>query len=231
VWYLSVMPLAPGLRLGPYEILTPIGAGGMGEVYKARDIRLSRDVALKVLPPQVAGDADRLRRFEQEAQAAAALNHPNILAVHDIGREGDLYFIVSELLEGQTLRDLVRESALPVRKAIDYAAQVARGLAAAHERGIIHRDITPENLILTSDGRVKILDLGLAKVQPSTLAADASGTATVALTSVPGTVLGTVGYMSPEQIRGVAVDHRTDIFSLGLVLHEMLTGQRAFQGD
>jgi Tol biopolymer transport system component len=221
------MALAHGTRLGPYEITAAIGAGGMGEVYRARDTRLLRDVAIKVLPAAVARDADRLRRFEQEARATAALNHPNILAVYDVGRDGDVAFLVEELLEGGTLRDALT-AALPVRKVVDYAIQVANGLAAAHDKGIIHRDLKPENVFITRDDRVKVFDFGLAK----TLAPTAAATSTaLAGATEPGVVLGTVGYMAPEQVRGQAVDHRADIFSLGAVLYEMLTGARAFSGD
>ena len=222
------MSLAAGTRLGPYEILASIGAGGMGEVYRARDTRLKRDVALKVLPESVAADPDRLRRFRLEAQAASALNHPNILVVHDIGDERTPY-LVSELLEGQSLRERLREGKLSVAKAIDTARQTAAGLAAAHSKGITHRDIKPENLFLTRDGRVKILDFGLAKLR----AADGPSADNVTETQVtdPGSVVGTAAYMSPEQVRGKPVDHRSDIFSLGCVLYEMLAGKRAFHED
>ena len=222
------MSLAAGTRLGPYEILASIGAGGMGEVYRARDTRLKRDVALKVLPESFAADADRLRRFQLEAQTASALNHPNILVVHDIGHELAPY-LVSELLDGQSLRDRLREGKLSVAKAIDIARQTAVGLAAAHSKGITHRDIKPENLFLTKDGRVKILDFGLAKV---TTADRPTGDAvTETQVTNPGSVMGTASYMSPEQVRAKPVDHRSDIFSLGCVLYEMLSGRRAFHED
>ncbi len=230
------MPLSAGERLGPYEILAPLGAGGMGEVYRARDTRLGRDVAVKVLPASFAQDAERLRRFEQEARSAGALNHPNILAIHDIGSHDGSPYLVSELLEGQTLRERLTESPLPLRKALDFAVQIANGLGAAHEKGIVHRDLKPENLFLTGDGRVKILDFGLAKLSPLVPPADSSensptlASAAAPLTH-PGVVLGTVGYMSPEQVRGRAADHRSDIFSLGTILYEMVSGQRAFRGD
>jgi serine/threonine protein kinase len=219
-----------GIRLGPYEISAPLGAGGMGEVYRARDTRLGRDVAIKVLPSAFSADAERLQRFEQEARAAAALNHPNILAVFDIGAHDGAPYIVSELLEGETLREQI--SGLPVRKAIDYAVQIAHGLAAAHGKGIIHRDLKPENIFITTDRRVKILDFGLAKLTQ----AEPVATAVSALPTTPphtqvGVVLGTIGYMAPEQVRGLAADHRADIFAFGTILYEMLTGQRAFQGD
>jgi len=221
------MTLTAGARLGPYEILSAIGAGGMGEVYRARDSQLRRDVAIKVLPAAFSTDVDRLHRFEQEARAAAALNHPNILAVFDIGRDAGAPFIVSERLEGATLRDR-HAGPVPVRKAVAYAVAIARGLAAAHEKGITHRDLKPENLFITTDDHVKILDFGLAKLtgDPS----DASAIQTVVQTE-PGAILGTVGYMSPEQVRGLAADHRADLFALGVVLYELVSGQRAFRRD
>ena len=219
------MPLTAGARLGQYEIVSLIGAGGMGEVYRARDTRLARDVALKVLPESFSADADRLRRFEQEACAAGALNHPNVLVVHDFGSHGGAPFLVSELLEGTTLREHL-SGPLPVRKAIDYAVQIAAGLAAAHERGIVHRDLKPENLFVTRDGRVKILDFGLAKLVEPPDTADAAFTR--AANTNPGVVVGTAGYMAPEQVRGERIDHRSDIFSFGSVLYEMLYGTRPF---
>jgi serine/threonine protein kinase len=222
--------LNSGTKLGPYEVVGTLGAGGMGEVYRARDARLSRDVAIKVLPAAFSRDPDRLRRFEQEARATAALNHPNILAIFDIGNhEGSLY-VVTELLEGETLRQRIQAGSLPARKATDYALQIARGLAAAHDQGITHRDLKPENVFLTKDGRIKILDFGLAKLTPEKNTAGAD-TPTLALQTEPGLVLGTVGYMSPEQVRGKAADPRSDIFSLGAILYEMVSGKRAFQGD
>jgi serine/threonine protein kinase/WD40 repeat protein len=228
------MTIAPGRRLGPYEILSPIGAGGMGEVYKARDTRLGRDVAIKVLPASFTSDADRLRRFEQEARAVAALSHPNILAVHDIGTQDGNPYIVTELLDGRTLRDQLNDGALPVRKALDYATQISAGLAAAHGRGIVHRDLKPENVFCTKDGRVKILDFGLAKQSPSPAApsgATMSGATIPDAQTEPGLVMGTVGYMSPEQVRGATADQRSDLFSLGAILYEMLSGKRAFKRD
>ena len=224
------MNLTPGARLGPYEIVSPLGAGGMGEVYRARDSRLKREVALKVLPHAVSLDADRLRRFEQEALATAALNHPNILAVFDIGTNDGSPYVVSELLEGETLRERLRGGSIAARKVLDYALQIARGLAAAHEKGIIHRDLKPENLVLTKDGRVKILDFGLAKLTQAD-PGDHSSLPTMTHATEAGVVLGTAGYMSPEQVRGVAVDARSDIFSFGAILYEMLSGKRAFHGD
>ena len=224
------MALASGTKLGPYQIQSTIGAGGMGEVYRASDSRLGRDVAIKVLPSSFAADADRLSRFAQECRATAALNHPNILSIFDIGEDRTAPYIVSELLEGETLRERLREGAIPARKAIDYARQIANGLAAAHEKGITHRDLKPENLFITTDGRVKILDFGLAKLkQPE---ADESGDApTMQVATDAGMVMGTVGYMAPEQVRGKPADSRSDIFSFGAILYEMLSGKRAFHGD
>src|ERR1700727_2022962 len=193
------MALSPGSKVGPYEIVAPLGAGGMGEVYRARDSRLGREVALKVLPETFAKDADRLRRFEQEARAVAALNHPNILAIHDIGELNGAPYLVSELLEGHSLRVEMNNGALPTRRAVEYAAQIAQGLAAAHDKGIVHRDLKPENIFVTHDGRLKILDFGLAKLTRSETTADA---ATLASQTELGMVLGTVGYMSPEQGKG-----------------------------
>jgi serine/threonine protein kinase len=229
--------LTPGNRFGSYTIVAPIGAGGMGEVYRAHDARLGRDVAIKVLTRALSADPERLRRFEHEARAIAALNHPNILTVHEIGSDSPeafappVRFVVSELLEGDTLRDLLTDGPLPLKKAIDYAAQIVNGLAAAHAKGIVHRDLKPENLFVTRDGRVKILDFGLAKlneVDTVSSGAGASMLATRNFETAAGTVLGTVGYMSPEQLRGQNVDYRSDIFSFGAVLYEMLSGRRAF---
>jgi Tol biopolymer transport system component len=227
------MTLSTGTRLGPYEILSPIGAGGMGEVYKARDERLKRDVAVKVLPASYSQDADRLRRFEHEAQAAGGLNHPNIMAVYDLGSHEGAPYIVTELLEGETLRARLAGGAIPVRKAIDYAIQTARGLAAAHEKGIVHRDLKPENLFVTNDGRVKILDFGLAKLtQPEGPAAGQTNLPTAPANTEPGgVVMGTLGYMSPEQVKGKPTDQRSDLFSFGAILYEMLSGSRAFHRD
>lgn len=227
------MSLNPGTRLGPYEIVSSIGAGGMGEVYRAMDTRLSREVAIKVLPLAFSADAERLRRFEQEARAAGSLNHPNILVIYDVGTDNGSPYVVAELLEGETLRDRLGNAALPLRKALDYALQVAHGLAAAHDKGIVHRDLKPENIFITKDGRAKILDFGLAKLT-SPKVASGSGTEAPTLANMhtaEGMLLGTVGYMSPEQVRGRAVDYRSDIFSFGAILLEMLTGQRAFHGE
>jgi eukaryotic-like serine/threonine-protein kinase len=228
------MSLISGTRLGPYEILSPLGAGGMGEVYRARDTRLDRDVAVKVLPASFSADPDRLRRFEQEARAVAALNHPNILAIYDIGTHEGSPFLVTELLEGETLRERLQSGALTPRKALEIAAQTAQGVAAAHDKGIVHRDLKPANIFLTNDNRVKILDFGLAKfAQPS--ASSVSDTQSPTRTMDPqtkaGMVLGTVGYMSPEQVRGNPADGRSDIFSLGAILYEMLSGARPFEKD
>src|SRR5271154_2984187 len=225
------MNLVSGTKLGPYEIVSLLGAGGMGEVYRARDSRLKRDVAVKVLPKALSLDADRLRRFEQEALATAALNHPNILAVFDIGTSDGSPYVVSELLEGETLRDRLRSGAIPVRKALDYGLQIAHGLAAAHEKGIIHRDLKPENLFLTKDGRVKILDFGLAKLTQLDPGSNPSMATVTHGATEAGVVMGTAGYMSPEQVRGMALDPRSDIFSFGAILYEMLSGKRAFHGD
>jgi WD40 repeat protein len=224
------MTLSAGTKLGPYEILAPLGAGGMGEVYRAKDPRLGREVAIKVLPASFSQDADRLHRFEQEARAAGVLNHPNITAVYDIGSANSAPYIVTELLEGETLRERLSMGPLPVRKAMDYAVQIAKGLAAAHEKGIVHRDLKPENLFLTKDGRVKILDFGLAKLKPETGQDGKTDLNTVSGTE-PGVVLGTMGYMAPEQVRGRAADKRSDLFAFGTILYEMLSGQRAFRGD
>ena len=226
------MALPSGTRLGVYEITAPIGAGGMGEVYRARDPRLGRDVAIKVLPSAFSADIDRLHRFEQEARAAAALNHPNILAVYDIGTAGGAPFIVSELLEGETLRERARSGPVAVRKAIEYALQIARGLTAAHEKGITHRDLKPENVFVTRDNRVKILDFGLAKLtQDQSVLATLSAAATVPAPTHPGVLLGTVGYMAPEQVRGLPVDQRADLFAFGAILYELLSGVRAFSRE
>ena len=253
------MAISPGSRLGPYEILSPLGAGGMGEVYRARDSRLEREVAVKVLPESLLADAEALARFEREAKAVAALSHPNILAIHDFGREGGVAYAVMELLEGETLRERLDGGPIPQRKALDYALQIAQGLAAAHERGVVHRDLKPQNLFVTRGGLVKILDFGLAARRPvSGRPLDTAGGEPAAASRRPldaaereqaaveqhptakndsealtreGTILGTVGYMSPEQVRGAPADHRSDIFSLGVVLYEMLAGERAFRRE
>ena len=219
-----------GQRLGSFEIVAKLGEGGMGEVYRARDTRLQRDVAIKVLPAAFAADADRRARFEREAQTVATLSHPNIVGIFDTGVHDSQLFVVMELLEGETLRERLATGALPVRKAIEYGVQIARGLAAAHAKGLIHRDLKPENIFLLTDGQVKILDFGLAR-QTMSAGAGSGASETVAAMTDPGTVMGTVGYMAPEQVRGGAVDARTDLFAFGAVLYEMLSGQRAFQRD
>ncbi len=224
------MTLPPGMRLGPYAILAPIGAGGMGEVYRARDTRLDREVAVKVLPERVSQDPDALARFEREVKILAALSHPNVLSIHDFGREGGVAFAVTELLEGETLRGRLARATVSSREAAEIAEGVAEGLAAAHSRGVVHRDLKPENIFLTSDGRVKILDFGLARRDPLVGSADGSRSPTLSVHTEPGTVMGTVGYMAPEQVSGHPGDARSDIFSLGCVLYEIVTGQRAFSG-
>jgi serine/threonine protein kinase len=203
----------------------------MGEVYRARDARLKREVAIKVLPVAFASDSERLRRFQQEAHAVAALNHPNILAIYDFGEHEGSPYIVTELLEGETLRERMRPGVLPVRKARDYAKQVARGLAAAHEKGIVHRDLKPENILVTREGRVKILDFGLAKLTRANAVPADGPTVTLQERTDPGVVMGTIGYMSPEQVKGQDSDSRSDLFSFGAILYEMLSGKRAFHGD
>jgi TolB-like protein/tetratricopeptide (TPR) repeat protein len=223
--------MQPGTRLGPYEIVALIGAGGMGEVYRARDTRLGRDVAIKVLPAEFAFDAERLRRFEQEARAVAALDHPNILAIHDVGTHEGAPYIVTQLLEGESLRDRLQAGPLPPRKALELAVQIAQGLSAAHVKGIVHRDLKPGNVFITTEGHVKILDFGLAKLAaPRSLAEGAQATTVVEATEA-GTRLGTVGYMSPEQVRGQSVEQRSDIFSFGCVLYEMLVGRAPFRRE
>jgi eukaryotic-like serine/threonine-protein kinase len=224
------MTLAPGTRLGPYEILAPLGAGGMGEVYRARDSRLQRAVALKVVPDSLARDPEALNRFQREALTLAAMSHPNLVAIFDVGREGDVSYLVMELLEGGTLRHHMREGPLPEKAAIDLARQIARGLAAAHGRAIVHRDLKPENLFIAREGLLKILDFGLA-ARAETVGPDPSLSPTLTRQTAPGMVVGTAGYMSPEQVRGRKTDHRSDIFSLGAILYEMVGGRRAFAGD
>ena len=219
------MSLTAGTHLGPYEILSSLGAGGMGEVYRGHDTRLGRFVAIKVLPAAFASDPDRLARFEREAKAVAALSHPNILAIFDSGVEETQAYVVTELLDGETLGERLQSGALPVRKAVELAVQIARGLAAAHAKSIVHRDLKPANIFLLADGQIKILDFGLAK--PISTGTDT----TAAPVTDPGSILGTAGYMAPEQVRGQAVDARTDLFAFGALLYEMLTGQRAFKRD
>src|SRR5262249_17103957 len=223
------MTLTAGSRLGPYEVLSPLGAGGMGEVYRARDSKLDRDVAIKVLPPELTSDPEALARFEREAKAVAALSHPNILAIHDFGTHGGVSYAVMELLEGETLRGKLDSGPISQKQAVDYALQIAKGLSAAHGKGIVHRDLKPENVFVTKDGHVKILDFGIAKRvetgdEQTSAPTGGGGTA-------PGTVMGQVGYMAPEQVRGLPVDHRSDIFSLGAILYELLSGRKAFKRE
>jgi len=223
--------MIPGACLGPYEIVALIGAGGMGEVYRARDTRLGRDVAIKVLPAEFASDPDRLRRFEQEARAVAALDHPNILALYDVGSHEGSPYLVTQLLEGESLRETLDRGPLPIRKAVEVGVQIAQGLAAAHDKGIVHRDLKPGNVFLTKEGRVKILDFGLAKLAAPKSGGEGAQASTVVDATDAGTTLGTAGYMSPEQVRGQAVDPRSDIFSFGCVLYEMIVGRSPFKGD
>jgi tRNA A-37 threonylcarbamoyl transferase component Bud32/Flp pilus assembly protein TadD len=221
------MHLARGMRLGPYEIVAPLGAGGMGEVYRASDPRLGREVALKVLPAELYRDESVRVRFELEARAASALNHPNIVSIHDIGQDNGVSYIVTELVDGESLRQVIAQGRMPARRLIDVAQQIADGLAAAHAAGVVHRDLKPENILITRDGRVKIIDFGLAKQ----LFSGGAGPSVSAQTlTMPGAVMGTIGYMSPEQIRAQSVDQRTDIFSLGVILHEMAAGESTFPG-
>ncbi len=224
------MSLNPGSRLGPYEITAQIGAGGMGEVYKAKDTKLGRMVAVKVLPPHLAQDSQALARFEREARSLASLQHPGILAIHDFGHEGDIAYAVMELLEGETLREALMRGALPAKRGADVASQVAHALAAAHEKGLVHRDLKPDNVFLLKDGRVKLLDFGLAKKLDLPKPDDVSTVAThMAAPTQKGLLLGTLGYMSPEQIRGEEADTRSDLFSFGVMAFEIFTGRRAFR--
>ncbi len=225
------MTLSAGTRLGPYEILAPLGAGGMGEVFRARDTKLDRDVAIKVLPDTLAADPEALRRFRHEARVVAALSHPNILSIFDLGNDGGVSYAVTELLEGETLRDRLRSGPIAVGEASEMALQIARGLAAAHEKGIVHRDLKPENLFLTSDGRLKVLDFGLAKRTSLATVIPAEDQPTTVLLTEPGTVVGTLAYMSPEQIEAGPVDPRSDVFSFGAVLYEILSGKIAFRRE
>ena len=220
-------PLGAGSQLGPYEVEGLIARGGMGEVYRARDTRLDRKVALKVLLPGSVTDSERLVRFAREARTGALLNHPNIVVVYDVGFQEGTPFVVSELLHGETVRERMKDGALPASVAVRYALQVARGLGAAHKQGIVHRDLKPENIFITEDDRVKILDFGLAKYRAEAL----EGLQDSTISTLPGVLLGTVGYMSPEQVRGLPIDHRSDIFSLGIILYEMVSGVAPFAGD
>ncbi len=224
------MPLASGTRLGRYEIKSLLGAGGMGEVYLAEDTKLDRRVALKILPPEFADDKDRMSRFVREAKSASALNHPNIITIHEIGETDGTHFIATEYIQGETLRTRLTQHPPDVKTMLDVAIQIASALEAAHRAGIIHRDIKPDNIMVRHDGYVKILDFGLAKLTaPPTPISDAA--APTVMTTTPGMIVGTVSYMSPEQAKGRAVDARTDLFSFGIVLYEMLTGKRAFAGE
>jgi Tol biopolymer transport system component len=227
------MSLSAGTRLGPHQIIAPLGTGGMGEVYRARDTKLDREVAIKVLPAHLAADESARARFEREAKAIAALSHPNILAIHDFGLDDGIAYAVTELLHGETLRERLQGGALPLRKVLQIGAEMAAGLAAAHDRGFVHRDLKPENVFVVTDGHVKILDFGLARAAGTAapLEQQASEARTELHQTDPGTVMGTVGYMSPEQVKGQIADHRADIFSMGCVLYEMATGRRAFEGD
>src|SRR5450631_3464758 len=225
------MTLAPGARLGPYEILAPLGAGGMGEVYRAKDPRLGREVAIKVLPDEFSSDRERLSRFEREARSASALNHPNVITIYDVGQSSAIFYIAMELVEGKTVRDLMAPGAIPLRKLLQIGSQAAEGLARAHSGGIVHRDLKPENLMVSKDGFVKILDFGLAKLV-ATDSEDLSQLETAdGCQTAGGVVLGTAAYMSPEQSSGRPLDFRSDQFALGCVLYEMATGRRAFQKD
>ena len=225
------MTLSAGTRLGPYEILAPLGAGGMGEVYRARDSKLKRDVAIKVLPQSVAADPDTLARFEREALAVAALSHQNILAIHDFGNQDGVAYAVMELLEGETLGAKLAAGPISPKQAVDYALQVAKGLSAAHEKGVVHRDLKPDNLFIARDGHLKILDVGLSKKVEAVSPEEVTSAPTGSGHTEAGTVMGTMGYMSPEQVRGQPVDHRSDIFSFGTILYEMLSGKKAFKKD
>jgi eukaryotic-like serine/threonine-protein kinase len=225
------MALTSGTKLGPYEIQSPLGAGGMGEVYRARDTRLDRTIALKILPTAFSAEPDRLHRFQYEARILSTLNHPNVLAIYDVGEQNGVRYLVSEFLEGQTLRETMGAGALSRWRLVEYGLEIAKGLAAAHEKGVVHRDLKPDNIFVTRDDRVKILDFGLAKQAPAERSEEESVTMTSPTPTAPGTVMGTVGYMSPEQVRGQALDHRSDIFSFGAVLYEMASGERPFRGD
>jgi serine/threonine protein kinase len=220
--------LAPGSMLGPYQVEGLIGKGGMGEVYRAHDTRLNRGVALKVLAASDPTDSERLARFTREARTTALVNHPNIVAVYDVGSHAGVPFVISELLDGETVRVRMREGALPLQVAVHYGLEIARGLVAAHQLGVVHRDLKPENIFITRDERVKILDFGLATCRKDTLGSLRRDST---ISTGPGTILGTVGYMSPEQVRGLPTDHRSDIFSLGVILYEMLAGTPPFRRD
>jgi serine/threonine protein kinase len=224
------LSLTAGTKLGPYEIVAPIGAGGMGEVYRAKDAKLGREIAVKVLPSATASDPDRRQRFELEARSASALNHPNILTIYDIGESDGAVYIAMELVEGKTLRELVVSGEpVPTKRLLDIAVQTAEGLAKAHSAGIVHRDLKPENIMISKDGFAKILDFGLAKLTEASSQDESVVPTAIAAPTQPGTVMGTAGYMSPEQAAGQAVDFHSDQFTLGTILYEMATGKRAFQ--
>src|SRR5580765_8241961 len=223
------MSLSAGTRLGAYEILAPIGAGGMGEVYRARDPRLDREIAIKVIPSEFAREPERMRRFEAEARTASRLNHPNVVTIHDIGVEGSIAYIAMELVPGESLRERLARGPMPAREALAAATQLADALARAHGAGVVHRDLKPENVMIAPDGRLKVLDFGLARSDPAGPPA-ASSADTEDLLSSDGAVLGTIGYMAPEQARGDRTDARSDIFAFGAILYEMLSGRRAFRG-
>ena len=225
------MSLSPGTRLGPYEIVSPIGAGGMGEVWRAKDTRLERTVALKVLPEGLFEDKEMAARFEREAKLLAALSHPNVAAIHAFEEISGRHLLVMELLEGMTLREKLEAGPIPPKQAVDFALQIAKGLSAAHEKGIVHRDLKPENLFVSKEGHLKILDFGLAKRTEQEKTGDETSAPTESKHTEPGVVMGTVGYMSPEQVRGLPVDHRSDIFSFGAILYELLSGRKAFKRD
>lgn len=225
------MLFGAGKTLGPYEIHSPLGAGGMGEVYRAHDSRLGRDVAVKILPESLANDTERLQRFKHEARVLGALNHPNLLAIYDVGEERSIHYLVSEYLEGRTLRDRLSDAPLSQRQILEFSVAIAKGLAAAHEKGIVHRDLKPENVLITKNEQVKVLDFGLAKSSANLGSQDATLSLESQAHTKVGSVVGTVGYMSPEQVRGSSLDARSDIFSFGVVLYEMLTRTRAFQRD
>ncbi|MCM2269353.1 MAG: serine/threonine protein kinase, partial [Thermoanaerobaculia bacterium] len=226
------MTLAPATRLGPYEIVAPLGAGGMGEVYRAKDARLGREVAIKVLPAEVASDPERLRRFEQEARAVSALNHPHIVTLHELGQSEHGPYLVLEKIEGRSLRELLRTGALPVKRVLTLGAQIAEGLAKAHSVGIVHRDLKPENVMASDDGFAKILDFGLAKlVFPEIDGASPHEMTTLVDKTASGMILGTLGYLSPEQAAGRPADFRSDQFALGALLYELATGERPFHRE
>ena len=225
------MAISAGARLGPYEIVSLVGAGGMGEVWRASDPRLGRDVAIKVLPEEFLEGEEGKKRFEREARALASLSHPNVAAIHSFEEVSGRHLLVMELLEGTTLREKLDSGPVPPRQAVDYALQIAKGLSAAHEKGIVHRDLKPENLIVSKDGHLKILDFGLAKRTEQAPDGDETSAPTESKHTEPGVVMGTVGYMSPEQVRGLPVDHRSDVFSFGAILYELLSGKRAFKRD